>query len=209
MNGHSHVRAVPGVAGYDVVFSDLSANLEQLHLTGQASLSGLLTTQPTFAVTVAAPPVLMSQLLKTVPAEWIHPQLPAVMKDREIDGIVEMVSASVTGSSVEGTQLSLTGEFRVKQGQALIGQSHVPAKDLSAVVLVEAGRLKISNLSGLYGTIHMSESKALVSFLDTGPWLEMDVIGTMTAADLVQFLAKTVKSGQLSRVLADSRDVDR
>ena len=208
MSGHSHIRAVPGVAGYDVVLSDLSANLEQLHLTGQASLSGLLTTQPTFAVTIAAPPVLMSQLLKTVPAEWIHPQLPVVMKDREIDGIVEMVSATVTGSSVEGTQLSLTGEFRVKQGQALIGQSRVPAKDLSAVVSVEAGRLKISNLSGLYGTIHMSESKALVSFLETGPWLEMDVVGTMTAADLVQFLAKTVKSGQLSRALADSHDIE-
>jgi uncharacterized protein involved in outer membrane biogenesis len=208
VNGNSHVRAVPGVAGYDVVFSDLSAKLEQLYLTGQASLSGLLTTQPTFAVTVAAPPVLMSQLFKTVPAEWIHPQLPAMMKDREIDGIVEMVSATATGSSVEGTQLSLTGEFRVKQGQALIGQNRVPAKDLSGVVSVEAGRLKISNLSGLYGTIHMSESKALVSFLETGPWLEMDVIGTMTAADLVQFLAKTVKSGQLSRVLADSRDVE-
>ncbi|THI82997.1 MAG: AsmA family protein [Nitrospira sp. CG24A] len=208
VNGHSHVRAVPGVAGYDVVLSDLSANLEQLRLTGQASLSGLLTTQPTFAMTVAAPPVLMSQLLKTVPAEWIHPQLPAVIKDREIDGIVEMVSATVTGSSVEGTQLSLTGEFRVKQGQALIGQSHVPAKDLSAVVSVEAGRLKISNLNGLYGTIHMKESKALVSFLETGPWLEMDVVGTMTAADLVQFLAKTVKSEQLSRVFADSRDVE-
>jgi uncharacterized protein involved in outer membrane biogenesis len=208
VNGHSHVRAVPGVAGYDVVLSDLSANLEQLRLTGQASLSGLLTTQPTFAMTVAAPPVLMSQLLKTLPAEWIHPQLPAVIKDREIDGIVEMVSATVTGSSVEGTQLSLTGEFRVKQGQALIGQSRVPAKDLSAVVLVEAGRLKISNLNGLYGTIHMKESKALVSFLETGPWLEMDVVGTMTAADLAQFLAKTVKSEQLSRVFADSRDVE-
>ena len=208
VSGHSHIRAVPGVAGYDVVLSDLSANLEQLHLTGQASLSGLLTTQPTFAVTIAAPPVLMSQLLKTVPAEWIHPQLPVVMKDREIDGIVEMVSATVTGSSVAGTQLSLTGEFRVKQGQALIGQSRVPAKDLSAVVSVEAGRLKISNLSGLYGTIHMSESKALVTFLETGPWLEMDVIGTMTAADLVQFLAKTVKSGQLSRALADSHDIE-
>ena len=208
VSGRSHIRAVPGVAGYDVVLSDLSANLEQLQLTGQASLSGLLTTQPAFAVTIAAPPVLMSQLLKTVPAEWIHPQLPVVMKDREIDGIVEMVSATVTGSSVEGTQLSLTGEFRVKQGQALIGQSRVPAKDLSAVVSVEAGRLKISNLSGLYGTIHMSESKALVSFLETGPWLEMDVVGTMTAADLVQFLAKTVKSGQLSRALADSHDIE-
>jgi uncharacterized protein involved in outer membrane biogenesis len=208
VNGHSHVRAVPGVAGYDVVLSDLSANLDQLSLAGRASLSGLLAPQPTFALTVAAPPIQMSQLFKTIPAEWVHPQLPVVMKDREIDGIVEVVSATVTGSSIEGTQLSLTGEFRVQQGQALIGESRVPAKDLAAVVSVEAGRLRVSNLSGLYGTIHMNESKALVSFLEAGPWLEMDIVGTMTAADLLQFLAKTVKSEQLSRLLADSREVE-
>ena len=208
VNMHSHVRAVPGVAGYDVVLSDLSANLEQLSLKGQASLSGLLTPQPTFAMTIAAPPIQLSQLLKTVPAEWVHPQLPVVMKDREIDGIVEIVSATVTGSSVEGTQVSLTGEFRVQQGQALIGDSRVPAKDLAAAVSVEAGRLRVSSLSGLYGTIHMNESKALISFLEAGPWLEMDIVGTMTAADLLQFLAKTVKSEQLSRVLATSQEVE-
>jgi len=208
VNVHSHVRAVPGVAGYDVVLSDLSANLEELKITGQASLSGLMTPQPTFALTFAASPVRMSQLLTTVPAEWMHPELPAVIKDREIDGIVEIVSATVTGSSVEGTRLSLTGEFRVQQGQALIGESRIPTKDLAAVVLVEAGRLKVSNLSGLYGSIHMNESKALVSFLETGPWLEMDIVGTMTAAGLLQFLAKSVKSEQLSRVLAASREVE-
>ena len=208
VNVHSHVRAVPGVAGYDVVLSDLSANLEQLRLTGQASLSGLLTPQPTFAFTFAAPPIQLSQLLTTVPAEWVHPRLPAIIQDREIDGMVEVISATVTGSSVAGPQLSLTGEFRVKQGQALIGGSHVPAKDLAAVVSLETGRLRVSNLSGLYGTIHMNESKGLVSFLEAGPWLEMDITGEMTAADLLQFLAKTVKSGQLSRVLAASREVE-
>ncbi|HEX7093758.1 MAG TPA: AsmA-like C-terminal domain-containing protein [Nitrospiraceae bacterium] len=208
VNVHSHVRAVPGVVGYDVVVSDLSANLAQLRLTGQASLSGLLTPQPTFAFTFAAPPIRLSQLLTTVPAEWVHPRLPAIIQDREIDGMVEVISATVTGSSVAGPQLSLTGEFRVKQGQALIGSSHVPAKDLAAVVSLETGRLRVSNLSGLYGTIHMNESKALVSFLEAGPWLEMDITGEMTAADLLQFLAKTVKSGQLSRVLAASREVE-
>jgi uncharacterized protein YhdP len=208
VNVHSHVRAVPGVAGYDVVLSDLSANLEQLRLTGQASLSGLLALQPTFAFTFAAAPIQLSRLLTTVPAEWVHPRLPAIIQEREIDGMLEVVSATVTGSSVAGPQLSLTGEFRVKQGQALIGGSHVPAKDLAAVVSVEAGRLRVSNLSGLYGTIHMNESKALVSFLEAGPWLEMDITGEMAAADLLQFLAKTVKSEQLSRVLAASREVE-
>ena len=125
---HSHVRAVPGVAGYDVVLSDLSASLEQLKLTGQASLSGLLTPQPTFAFTFAAPPIQLSQLLTTVPAEWVHPRLPAIIQEREIDGLLEVVSATVTGSSVAGPQLSLTGEFRVKQGQALIGAQPCPCQ---------------------------------------------------------------------------------
>jgi uncharacterized protein involved in outer membrane biogenesis len=208
VNMRSHIRAVPGVAGYDVVLSDLSANLEQLKFAGQASLAGLLTPQPTFALTLTAPPIQLSQLLTTIPAEWVHPQLPVVIKDREIDGSVEIVSATVTGSVAAGPQLSLTGEFRVTQGQALIGESRTPAKDLTAVVSVEAGRLRVSKLSGLYGAIHMNESKALVSFLEAGPWLEMDITGEMAAADLVQFLAKTVKSEQLSRLLAASREVE-
>ncbi len=208
VNLHSHVRAVPGVAGYDVVLSDLSANLEQLSLAGQASLSGLLTPQPTFAITFAASPIQLSQLLTTLPAEWMHPELPVMIKDREMDGMVEVVSATITGAVAAGPQLSLTGEFRVKQGQGLIGDNRVPAKDLTAVVSVEAGRVKVSNLNGLYGTIHMNESKALISFLEAGPWIEWDITGTMTAADLLQHLAKTVKSEQLSHVLAASRDVE-
>jgi hypothetical protein len=208
VNVRSHIRAAPGVAGYDVVLSDLSASLDPLSVTGQASLSGLLTPQPTFALTVTAPPIQVSQLFKIVPAEWLHPQLPMMMKDREIDGTVEVVSATVTGATMGGTQVSLTGEFRVEQGQALVGEGRTLAKDLGAVISVEAGRLKVSKLTGLYGAIRMKESKAVISFLEAGPWLEWDIVGAMTAADLVQHLVKTVKSEQLSQVLAASRDVE-
>ena len=193
----SHVRAVPGVAGYDVVLSDLSANLEEMKLAGQASLAGLLTPQPTFAVTLSASPVQLSRLFAVLPAEWVPPQLSVVIKDREIDGIVEMVSATVMGSVAAGPQLSMTGEFRVNEGRALIGESRVPATGLAALVSVEAGRLRVSNLSGLYGTIQMKESKALISFLEAGPWLEIDILGTMTAEGLLQYFAKTVTSEQL------------
>ena len=60
-------------------------------------------------------PDRMSRLLETVAAEWVHPQLPAIIQNQEIDGILEVVSATVTGSSVAGPQLSLTGEFRPVQ----------------------------------------------------------------------------------------------
>lgn len=208
VNFRSGIRVIPGVAGYDVVLSDLVSNLEQLNVTGRASLSGLLTPQPTFAVTFSATPVQLSELLKQIPPQWIHPQLPGVIQERRINGMVEIQSATITGSYTEGPQLAVTGEFRVRDGEALVGESLVPAKDLAALVFVEAGRIRVTNLTGIYGSIHMTDSKALISFLEAGPWLEMEVVGTMAAADLLQFLSKTVKADQLSRVLAASRDVE-
>ncbi len=208
VNARSAIKIFPGVAGYDAVLSDLTGNMEQLAVTGKASLSGLLAPQPTFAVTFSSSPVQISELLAKLPAVWIHPQLPAVMQDRQIKGLVEVVSATVTGSYAEGPQVAVTGEFHVQNGQALIGESRVPAKDLDAHVIVEAGRIRVTKLSGLYGTIHMADSKGQLSFLEQGPWLEMEISGTMAAADLLQFLSTTVKSPQLSRVLASSRDVE-
>jgi uncharacterized protein involved in outer membrane biogenesis len=208
VNARSAIKIFPGVAGYDAVLSDLTGNMEQLAVTGKASLSGLLAPQPTFALTFSSSPVQVSELLAKLPAAWIHPQLPGVMQDRQIKGLVKVVSATVTGSYAEGPQVAVTGEFHVQNGQALIGESRVPAKDLDAHVMVEAGRIRVTKLSGLYGTIHMADSKGQLSFLEQGPWLEMEISGTMAAADLLQFLSTTVKSQQLSRVLASSRDVE-
>lgn len=208
LNARSAIKVIPGVAGYDVLLSDLTGNMEQLAVTGKASLSGLLAPQPTFAITFSSSPVQIGELLTKIPPAWIHPQLPVVMQDRHINGMVEVVSATITGSYAEGPQVAVTGEFRVQEGQALIGEGRVPAKDLAAQVLVEAGRIRVTKLSGLYGTIHMADSKGQLSFLDQGPWLEMEISGTMAAADLLRFLSTTVKSEQLSRVLASSRDVE-
>ncbi|HET9846241.1 MAG TPA: AsmA-like C-terminal domain-containing protein, partial [Nitrospira sp.] len=208
VNARSAIKIFPGVGGYDAVLSDLTGNMDQLAVTGKASMSGLLAPQPTFAVTFSSSPVQISELLDKIPAVWIHPQLPMVMEDRQIKGLVEVVSATVTGSYVEGPQLAVTGEFHVQKGQALIGDSRVPAKDLDAHVVIEAGRIRLTKLSGLYGTIHMTDSKGQLSFLEQGPWLELEISGTMAAGDLVQFLSTTVKSELLSRVLASARDVE-
>lgn len=208
VNARSAIKIFPGVAGYDVVLSDLTGNMEQLSVTGKASLSGLLARQPTFAVTFSSSPVQIGELLSKIPPAWIHPQLPAVMYDRQIKGVVEVISATVTGSYVNGPQLAVTGEFRLQKGEALLGQSRVPAKDLDAHVTVEAGRIRVSKLSGMYGAIHMADSKGQLSFLEQGPWVEMEIGGTMAAADLLQFLSTTVKSELLSKVLSSSRDVE-
>lgn len=208
VNVQAAVRIMPGLAGYDMVLSEMHARLNDMALAGGASLAGLLTSQPTFAVSFNSSSVSVAQLLKTVPAEWIHPQLPAVLVEHQIDGNVQVVHATVTGAAIAGPQLSVTGEFRVQGGQALLGRERVVTKDLGATVHVETGRIRVSGITGTYGDIHMTDGKATVSFLDAGPWLELEITGTMAAAHLVQFLTKSVKSERLTKVFAGIRDVE-
>lgn len=208
LNLRSAVRVMPGVAGYDMVLSDMSAHLNEITLTGNASLAGVLTPQPTFSVTFTSSLVALSQLLKTISPEWIHPQLPVLLAERQIDGKVQVVKATLTGSTTTGPQLSATGEFHVQDGHALIGRDHVVAKDLAAMILVETGRVRISKITGNYGTMPLTDGKAEVSFLDAGPWLELEMTGEMGAAALVEFLSKTVKTERIAQVFAGARDVE-
>ncbi|MBH0184902.1 MAG: AsmA family protein [Nitrospira sp.] len=204
----SSVQVMPGVAGYDLVLSDISARLNEMALTGKANLAGLMTLQPTFAITLSSSLVSLAQLLNTVPTAWIDPQMSAWLADRQVDGKVQVMNATLTGTASAEAALSVTGEFRIQAAQGLIGQDRVAASDLAAVVSVEPGRMRITGVTGRYGTIRLTDGKAVVSFLEAGPWLELEVAGEMTAAHLVDFLAQTMKVERLTQVMAGVRDVE-
>ncbi|MFO0768680.1 MAG: hypothetical protein U0231_18305 [Nitrospiraceae bacterium] len=207
-NLKSHIRVAPGVAGYDVVLSDVTANVDQLAVTGKANLAGLLTSQPTFSVTFTSPSLDLESLFDRFPAQWVHPQLPAIVAQRQLGGTVEILSATLTGATEPTPQLSLTGDFRVEKGRALIGDDRVPTQDLSATISVEPGRIRVGKVTGAYGALQITDGKAVVSFLETGPWMELDVTGNMTAAELVKFLLKTIRGDRLTSLLAQSRDIE-
>lgn len=208
LNLKSTVRVMPGVAGYDMVLSDMTAHLNNITLRGKANLAGLLTPQPTFAVTFSSSLVALPQLLKTIPLDWMHPQLPTLLADRQIDGKVQVVNATLTGSATTGPQLSTIGEFHVSEGRGLVGGDRAVAKDLAAVVTVETGRVRIAKVSGMYGAMHITDGKAEVSFPDNGPWLELEITGETAAMPLVEFLSRTVKAERVIQLLAGIRDAE-
>ena len=76
----------PGVAGYDMVLTEIAANVDQLTVTGKANLAGLLTSQPTFSITFASPSIDLKKLFARIPAQWIHPQLPGIIQQRQLGG---------------------------------------------------------------------------------------------------------------------------
>jgi uncharacterized protein involved in outer membrane biogenesis len=204
----STVRVMPGVAGYDMVLSDMTAHLNNITLKGKANLAGLLTPQPTFAVTFSSSLVTFPQLLKTIPPDWIHPQLPALLADRQIDGKVQVVNATLTGTATTGPQLSTIGEFHVSEGRGLIGSDRIAAKNIAAVMVVETGRIRIAKVTGMYGAMQITGGKAEVSFAQADPWLELEITGEMAAMHLVEFLARTVKAERVMQLLAGIHDAE-
>lgn len=202
------VQIMPGVVGYDLVLSEMTAGLNDMEFSGKANLAGLMTPHPTFAVTFSSSLVSLSQVMKTVPAGWLDPWVSELVEDRQIDGKVQVVDATLTGSAAEEAVLSATGEFHVQEAGGLLGPNRVASKDLAGTVFVEPGRIRVADITGNYGAIQLTGGKAVVSFLEAGPWLELDVTGNMAAAQLVDILAKTVKAEQLTRALAGVSDVD-
>jgi hypothetical protein len=203
----STIHLTPGVGGYDLVLSAMALDVGRLSLRGQASLSGLMTAQPTFSLTFSSSPVQLDELLARFPAEWVHPQLGTVMADREISGTVEVVSASLTGTTKPELRASLTGEFRLQQGHALVGSDRTPIENLACTIVAESDRVRITELSGQYGPMVVTGGKATVSFLEAGPWLDLDVAGDMAAADLASFLIHTISPGSVTKTLAGLRQV--
>ena len=76
------ISAWPGCRGCDVVLTQIAANVDELAVTGKANMAGLLTSQPTFSITFAAPSIDLRQLFARIPAQWIHAQLPALVERR-------------------------------------------------------------------------------------------------------------------------------
>lgn len=207
VNLRGHVSFYPGMVGYDMLLTKMKTEVEGLTITGQGSLSGLMGAHPTVGLTFSASPVTLEELLTRFPVQWLHPQLQKAVTEQQIGGTVEVVTATVTGSATPGPRLSLTGEFRVRQGRVLIGRDRTPAQDLSGTIFIEPDRLRVAELSGTYGPMRINGGKALVSALETVPWLELDVSGEMAAAALIGVLTKSVKVPRLASTLADLQDI--
>lgn len=211
MQGSANLRGAiavkPGVKGYDILLSHMQADVGHVMLKGQAGVSGIMTGQPTFSLTVASSPIGLDDLRQHLPLQWIDARLPSVIEHYEIRGTVEVAQATLTGTIGADVPPSLTGELRIRDGHALLGRDRIPTEDLAAAVLVEPGRIKATGLSGNYGPLKVSAGKATLVIQEAGPWLELDIPGEIQAADLVTFLSRTLGTQAWVRRLAELREV--
>lgn len=194
-------------AGYDLVFSQIKADVAVVSLRGQARLSGLFTAPPTFTLTFSSTPASLDALMQWFPMEWLPPRFRETTIERQINATVEVVTATVTGTFLQKPRIVVTGEMLVSQGQALVGRDRTPASGISATILVEPDSIRAVELSGGYGRLHVHSGEAVLSGLPSDPVLEVNVTGQMSAADLVAELAKRSRSPRVSDALTALQEV--
>ena len=119
-----HLRVVPGVRGYDVLFHEVTARLDKLSLTARASLAGVLSPQPTVSITFSSSAIKLHDLLTYVSLRWIHPAIQAVLEEREIDGLPEEIVEVVPHEGESFARRRILGallifDSRVVDAQAL------------------------------------------------------------------------------------------
>ncbi|MCH6557148.1 MAG: AsmA-like C-terminal domain-containing protein [Nitrospirae bacterium] len=203
----SRIRIAPGVSGYDLLLTELSAEIDDLKIDGQGSLSGLMTAQPTFSLTISSAPVSLHTLLEYYPAQWLPLQVHEMLVERDITGVVEAVTATMTGSTMPEPQVSLTGEFRVREGHMVLGRDRTAVQDLSATILLEPDRIRVVKITGMHGALRVSDGTVSVSFPESEAWLQVELSGDIAATDLVQILAKNVRSAPLAKTFTQLRNV--
>ncbi|HTK86419.1 MAG TPA: AsmA-like C-terminal region-containing protein [Nitrospiraceae bacterium] len=207
MDMSGQVSLVPGIVGYDMVVSKMKATIGHLAINGHASVSGLMAEQPTFSVSFSSSPVSLDELMTRFPVQWVSSQLQMMLIERDIGGVVEVVTATVIGSTTSEPQMSLTGEFKVTQGRMLVGQDRTPVQHLSGALFVEPDRLRVTELNGMYGLMRITGGKALVSALESIPWLDLEVKGDVAIADLVAVLAKSIRVPKVAGAFAELTEI--
>lgn len=189
IKAQSQVRYGPSMQGYELILSDVVVLSEEVDLQGQASIAGLLTNvPPTISATWSSAPINVKTIVDQVPSTLIPLELQTALEEKTISGNIEVVSATVSGSSREDMGFGLIGEFKLSQGYVDLGKTWGEAEKIQGTVFVQPDRVQLKEFEGMYDSIPVSSGTGEIEFRDTGPWLSTELQGSVSSKKLIDIL---------------------
>jgi hypothetical protein len=203
---HAHILLAPGSHGYNARLSDVRAEVVPLAIKAEAIVSGLMTDDLTIAMAFSSAPVELDELVERLPLQAMLPEAIKVIRDHEIGGTVEVMSAQATLSVSQEVRASFTGQLRVREAHALIGSDRTPARNVSGLVTIGSEAIRIRHLTGFYDRLRVTAGTGTVFLYEHGPWLDLEVDGMVPAPDLVKTLAEAPMPQEARSFLGELRE---
>ena len=182
--------------------SDFSAQNSLALFAGNANIAGLTAEDPTISVTFSASPVSLETVYRTIPRQWLPPKFSRVLDESKFGGMVEVVQATVTGSSRLDVGLSAVGTFRIENGFLKRKQKWPEIRDIRGTIVVQPDRIKFSNFTGVYDSLPVRAANGRLLFKETGPWMEVEVQGVVPGQRVLKVLHEISSVDQTFRRLS-------
>lgn len=190
LKAQGQIRYASGMQGYDLVMSDIVVLSNVVDLQGQLSISGLMAAgPPTISATWASTPIRIKELLAMVPARLVPDEFRPAFDTLPFDGALEVVSATVSGSSREDVGFSFIGELKLSEGYLDLGKRWGAVEQVQGTVLIQADRVQLKDFTGLYDdSIPVSSGVGEIEFRDGGPWLSTELQGRVPSKKLLEIV---------------------
>ncbi|UCE63773.1 MAG: AsmA-like C-terminal domain-containing protein [Nitrospirota bacterium] len=184
----SNLRIIAGQTGYDLILSDFSAQNSLALFVGNANIAGLTADDPTISVTFSASPISLETVYKTIPRQWLLSEFSQVLDESRFGGMVEVIQATVTGSTRLDVGLSAVGTFRLENGFLKRKQKWPDIENIRGTIVVQPDRIKFSDFTGVYDSLPVRAANGRLLFKETGPWMEVEVQGVVPGQRVLKVL---------------------
>ncbi|MCA9471982.1 MAG: AsmA-like C-terminal domain-containing protein [Nitrospirales bacterium] len=201
-----HMTLMPGRVGYELNVSDLRVSGQVGLLTGNANISGLLTDDLTTYASFQSTPISLGAIRSLIPSEAIPRNFRPVWTEGEIEGQVEVVQATVAGSTRPDVGVSVAGTFQLHESSWKSKGGTPNLENVSGEIVVEPDRIRLRRFHGMYESLPVESGNGVILFKDSGPWFEADIHGQISGEQVVHLMANLSQSPStrtfLSRVKA-------
>lgn len=167
-----------GPAGYDATVSRIEAGLGWVVLRGQAAVRRHGPEPATYTVTGSSSPVGLHTLLRRVPAGWVPPNIRSSVEEHELDGTLELVSATVRGRSDSLREMEWNGVAKFSGGQGVFGPARIPLQKASGTLFFDPVHVEAMNLAGRVADVAVADGGFVLSHMNLAPTLDLRMSGT-------------------------------
>ncbi|MCA9468753.1 MAG: AsmA-like C-terminal domain-containing protein [Nitrospira sp.] len=177
------------------------------HLNGTATFTATPDTSPILTVSGSALPISMSDLAEKMPAAWLPISLQTTLRERNIDGEMELLTGSVKWVGDTTNTLVTEAVIRMAHGQILIAPQHPLLTQLSGDVVVESHLVRALNLEAAMGESTVRVKEATIEQRGADLWIDVQGHGRFAAQEVHQALLRDSRTQPLHHLLTQYHDI--
>jgi len=175
-------------SGYTLIAEDVSGSIQEFHILGKMSTTGLSKAQPAFFFTGEVLPYSINKLMQLIPPSWIPVDIQSLLQQYAIQGDFDIPQMTIAGPLDAKEKPSILGTLRIANG-SIAPHANLPRLHAIQTSLTLAhDDLTIHNFSAAYETSRILEAQGRLDFQQRDPWLTLTVNGDLQANDVLKTL---------------------